>query len=97
MSLLGDWTYARTKTVLQFALLGGLCFGLIQFVIFHIISCALAARKLPGGFGLSSWAGAIGSRFADGELMAMSAAIYLFAGLLWASWEWNFKYKEMSR
>jgi hypothetical protein len=97
MSLVGDWAYARTKNVLPFVLLSGLCFGLIQFAVFHIISCALVASKLPGGFSLSSWAGAIGSRFADGESMFVSGAIYLFAGLLWASWEWNFKYKDMSR
>ena len=93
MSILGDWTKTRTKTKWQFVLLGGFCFGLMQFLVFHLLFVFYDAFNSPSGFNIRSFSQALVARFLFGKILILSVAAFFGIGFLWALAEWHTNYK----
>jgi hypothetical protein len=96
MSLLGDWTKARTKTRWQFILLGGFCFGLMQLLIFHLVFIGYEAFNSTAGFNIRSLVQAAVARFLLGKNLVFSVTVFFGIGLLWAIAEWHTNYKPVN-
>jgi hypothetical protein len=96
MSLLGNWTKARTKTKWQFILLGGFCFGLMQFLVFHLVFIFYDAFNSPYGFNIRSFGQALVTRLLSGRMLILSVAVFFGLGFLWALVEWHANYKSMN-
>jgi hypothetical protein len=93
MSILGDWTKARTKTKWQFILSGGFCFGLMQFLVFHLMFILYDVFNSSSGFNVRSLGQALVARFLFGRILILSVAVFFGIGFFWALAEWHTNYK----